>query len=99
MIIYTSNIFAVLGLRALFFLLAAVMDKFYLLQKGVALILIFIGIKLALDMLGFELPTYVSFSVILFLLGGFDLGLHGKTSKKRANNLTLDLFPIPWLGT
>ena len=82
MIIYTSNIFAVLGLRALFFLLAAVMDKFYLLQKGVALILIFIGTKLALDMLGFELPTYVSFSVILFLLGASILASMVKPQRK-----------------
>ncbi|GJM30356.1 MAG: membrane protein [Cyclobacteriaceae bacterium] len=67
-IIYTSNIFAVLGLRALFFLLASLISKFYLLQKGVALILVFIGGKLLLDMLGVEVPTYLSFSVIIFLL-------------------------------
>lgn len=69
-IIYTSNIFAVLGLRALFFLLASIMDKFYLLQKGVSLILIFIGTKLGLELFGVEVPTYVSFSVIIFFLCG-----------------------------
>ena len=68
-IIYTSNIFAVLGLRALFFLLSSVIDKFYLLQKGVSLILVFIGVKLMMDLFGFELPPFLSFSVILFLLG------------------------------
>ncbi len=67
-IIYTSNIFAVLGLRALFFLLASLINKFYLLQKGVALILVFIGGKLMFELLGVEVPTYVSFSVIVFLL-------------------------------
>jgi tellurite resistance protein TerC len=82
MIIYTSNIFAVLGLRALFFLLASIMDRFYLLQKGVSLILIFIGAKLALDMLGFELPTYVSFSVILFFLGASILASMVKPQSK-----------------
>lgn len=41
-LIYTSNIFAVLGLRAMFFLLAGIIDKFYLLQKGLSIILFFI---------------------------------------------------------
>lgn len=45
-VIYTSNIFAVLGLRAMFFLLSNVLDKFYLLQKGLAFVLIFIGVKM-----------------------------------------------------
>ena len=67
-IIYTSNIFAVLGLRAMFFLLSSILDKFYLLQKGVSLILIFIGVKLGLDLLGYELPAYISFSVIILFL-------------------------------
>ncbi|MGI9553229.1 MAG: TerC family protein, partial [Aurantibacter sp.] len=67
-IIFTSNIFAVLGLRALFFLLASVIDKFYLLQKGLSFILVFIGVKMAIGMLGFELPTYITFSVIIFCL-------------------------------
>ena len=73
-IIYTSNIFAVLGLRALFFLLASIIDKFYLLQKGVSLILIFIGIKLGLELIHLEVPTYVSFSVIVFFLVSSVLG-------------------------
>ena len=67
-IIYTSNIFAVLGLRALFFLLASVMDKFYLLQKGLSFILVFIGAKMVVDLFGFQLPTYITFSVIIFCL-------------------------------
>ena len=73
-IIYTSNIFAVLGLRALFFLLSSIIDKFYLLQKGVSLILIFIGIKLGLELFHVEVPTYVSFSVIVFFLVSSVLG-------------------------
>ncbi len=73
-IIYTSNIFAVLGLRALFFLLASIIDRFYLLQKGVSLILIFIGIKLGLELFHFEVPTYVSFSIIVFFLVSSVLG-------------------------
>ncbi len=48
-LIYTSNIFAVMGLRAMFFLLAGIIDKFYLLQKGLSIILFFIGAKMLLD--------------------------------------------------
>ena len=48
-VIYTSNIFAVMGLRAMFFLLANVLDKFYLLQKGLSIVLIFIGVKMLLE--------------------------------------------------
>ncbi len=48
-LIYTSNIFAVMGLRAMFFLLAGVIDKFYLLQKGLSIILFFIGAKMLLE--------------------------------------------------
>lgn len=49
-IIYTSNIFAVMGLRAMFFLLANIIDKFYLLQKGLSIVLIMIGVKMMLEM-------------------------------------------------
>jgi hypothetical protein len=48
-LIYTSNIFAVMGLRAMFFLLAGIIDKFYLLQKGLSIILLFIGAKMLLE--------------------------------------------------
>ena len=48
MIIYTSNIFAVLGLRSLFFLLQGAVNKFAHLQQGIAVVLIFIGLKMLL---------------------------------------------------
>lgn len=80
-VIYTSNIFAVMGLRAMFFLLANVLDKFYLLQKGLSIVLIFIGVKMMLEMeiiqqglgyiLGVEhihIPIFLSFGVIIFVL-------------------------------
>lgn len=80
-VIYTSNIFAVMGLRAMFFLLANVLDKFYLLQKGLSIVLIFIGAKMMLEMeiiqsslgaiFGVEhihVPIFLSFGVIMFLL-------------------------------
>lgn len=67
-ILYTSNIFAVLGLRAKFFLLAGILDRFYLLQKGLSFVLIFIGAKMLLDFFAIEIPITLSFSVILFTL-------------------------------
>lgn len=69
-IIYTSNIFAVMGLRAMFFLLSNVLDKFYLLQKGLAVILIFIGAKMLVDIFDIHVPIILSFSVIIVVLFG-----------------------------
>jgi tellurite resistance protein TerC len=77
-LLYTSNIFAVLGLRAMFFLLAGVLDKFYLLQRGLSLVLIFIGVKMVLEIsdniLGkdyeFHLSAKWSLGIILALLMG-----------------------------
>ncbi len=68
-IVYSSNIFAILGLRALFFLLAGVMDKFTYLKPGVALILIFVGIKMIAS--GWvHPPTWASLVVIAAILLG-----------------------------
>lgn len=67
-LIYTSNIFAVMGLRAMFFLLAGVIDKFYLLQKGLSIILFFIGAKMMLEIFDIHINVYLSFSVIIATL-------------------------------
>ncbi len=67
-LIYTSNIFAVMGLRAMFFLLAGIIDKFYLLQKGLSIILFFIGAKMLLDIIDYEIPPTLSFTVIIVTL-------------------------------
>jgi len=67
-LIYTSNIFAVMGLRAMFFLLAGIIDKFYLLQKGLSIILFFIGAKMLLEMFDIKINVYLSFSVIIATL-------------------------------
>ena len=67
-IVFTSNIFAILGLRSMYFLLAAVVDRFYLLKYGIALILTFVGLK----MLGepwFHIEIIVSLAVIIGVLG------------------------------
>jgi tellurite resistance protein TerC len=67
-LIYTSNIFAVMGLRAMFFLLAGIIDKFYLLQKGLSIILFFIGAKMLLEIWHIDINVYLSFTVIIATL-------------------------------
>ena len=64
-VIYTSNIFAVMGLRAMFFLLANILDRFYLLQKGLSFVLVFIGGKMLVEYLDIHVPTFLSFGIIL----------------------------------
>ena len=68
-VVYSSNLFAILGLRALFFVLAGAMDKFHYLKPGVALILLFVGLKMVLAA-WLPLPTELSLLVILGLLAG-----------------------------
>ncbi|HEY8111199.1 MAG TPA: TerC family protein [Candidatus Nitrosotenuis sp.] len=67
-IVITSNIFAILGLRSLYFLLAGVMEKFYYLKPGLIAILMFIGIKMMVSEI-IEIPTPVSLGVVLGILG------------------------------
>ncbi|HLY71708.1 MAG TPA: TerC/Alx family metal homeostasis membrane protein [Puia sp.] len=68
-VIYTSNIFAVLGLRSLFFLLRGAVDKFTYLQQGIAAVLIFIGLKMLSAILEINISIYVSLLVILGCIG------------------------------
>jgi tellurite resistance protein TerC len=66
-IVLTSNIFAILGLRAMYFLLASMKEKFHLLNYGLAIILVFIGGKmLLLDV--YKIPVYVSLGVVITVL-------------------------------
>jgi tellurite resistance protein TerC len=67
-IVFTSNIFAILGLRSLFFLLAGVVDKFRYLKTGLAAVLVFVGAKMSLADL-YKVPPLVSLLVIASLLG------------------------------
>ena len=71
-VVYTSNIFAILGLRALYFALAAIIDRFAYLKPALAMILVFIGSKIFVaDLLGLEkFPAAVSLSVTVSLIIG-----------------------------
>ena len=68
-IVYTSNIFAILGLRALFFVLAGTMEKFHYLQVGLGLVLAFVGVKMLLADV-YKVPIGISLGVIAALLAG-----------------------------
>jgi len=66
-LVYTSNVFAILGLRSLYFLLAGVMQKFVYLKLGLSAVLVFVGGKMTLSEL-YEVPSTVSLLVIAALL-------------------------------
>lgn len=66
-IVLTSNVLAILGLRAMYFLLAAMADKFHLLSYGLSLILIFIGVKMCLIDV-YKMPVTVSLGVVVAIL-------------------------------
>jgi tellurite resistance protein TerC len=66
-LVYTSNVFAILGLRSLYFLLAGVIDKFVYLKVGLATVLTFVGVKMVL-IDTFKIPTTISLAVIVGIL-------------------------------
>ena len=68
-VVFTSNAFAVLGLRALYFLLAGSVDRFAYLKPGIALLLVFIGVKMLISPL-VHLPVWVSLAAIAVIVGG-----------------------------
>ncbi|MBR5154306.1 MAG: TerC family protein [Alphaproteobacteria bacterium] len=69
-IVYTSNIFAILGLRALYFLLEAAVHRFQYLKSALAIVLIFIGVKILLPVFGIHLESWHSLTVTFGLLFG-----------------------------
>ena len=75
LVIYTSNIFAVLGLRSLFFLLRGAVNKFDYLQQGIAIVLVFIGVKMLgehwiNEWISKEIQVFISLGVILVCISG-----------------------------
>ena len=67
-LVYTSNVFAILGLRSLYFVFADAMRRFTYLQAGLAVVLCFVGVKMILSDL-YHIPTALSLAVIAFVLG------------------------------
>lgn len=69
-IVYTSNVFAILGLRSLYFALAGVLDKFHYLKFGLGLVLTFVGIKMLLGHSPWRIDTHISLGAIVLILTG-----------------------------
>jgi tellurite resistance protein TerC len=83
-IVYTSNVFAILGLRSMYFALAGMMDLFHYLHYGLSMVLIFIGLK----MLGshyVSIPTGWALTVVLLVLGASILASLLNPQKKLAD--------------
>ena len=84
-LVLTSNIFAILGLRALYFFLAKSVDRFHLLKYGLAVILAFVGAKMLLGAVDIEIPTFVSLLLIAVILAAtvlLSLKIEPKTDSK-----------------
>jgi len=69
-LVYTSNIFAILGLRALYFALSAMIHRFHYLKYALALILVVIGLKIVLMMIGIKLPAILTLGLTFGLIAG-----------------------------
>ncbi len=85
-VIYSSNIFAVLGLRSLFFLLRGAVDRFAYLQQGIAVVLVFVGVKMLIEYFGIHISIYISLAVIIACLGGSVLYSHLHHLAKKQDN-------------
>ena len=91
-IVYTSNVFAILGLRSMYFLLAGVVDKFRYLRVGLAIVLTFIGLKMLAGAIGFHIPTKVSLAVVAVVLVG-SVVASLLVSPEGEKTITVDLPP------
>jgi len=91
-IVYTSNVFAILGLRSMYFLLAGVVEKFRYLRLGLAIVLTFIGVKMLVVAVGFHIPIKISLAfVALVLVGSVVASL--VVSPEGEKTITVDLPP------
>lgn len=80
-IVYTSNVFAILGLRSLYFALAHLINRFIYLSYGLAIILVFVGLKMVMVDV-FKIPTFISLLVIALVISGSVLLSFIKTERK-----------------
>lgn len=93
-VIYTSNIFAVLGLRSLFFLLRGAVGKFAYLQQGIAIVLVFIGLKMLVEFFNIHVPIVISLLVILVCLITsivYSMSVAGKEEEEEVVNTGTDV--------
>lgn len=89
LVLFSSNIFAVLGLRALFFILQKAADRFDFLQQGIAVVLVFIGIKMLLEIIDIKISIGISLGAIVLCIGTSILySLHYNREKTDSNTIT-----------
>ena len=82
-IVFTSNIFAILGLRAMYFMLAGMAERFHLLKYGLAIVLLFVGTKmLIVDF--YKIPVGLSLGIVGFIIAGFMFASLWTTRKRAA---------------
>ena len=67
-VVFTSNVFAILGLRSMYFALSSVMHKFHYLKYGLAVILTFVGVKMLLGHTSWKIPIGISLAVVALVL-------------------------------
>jgi tellurite resistance protein TerC len=89
-LVFSSNAFAILGLRALYFLLAGVMDRFIYLKTGLAVVLVYVGIKMLLGGIGFDIPTVLSLGIIALTLTVAIIASLRATSREERDRLALE---------
>lgn len=83
-IVFTSNVFAILGLRSLYFALAAMINKFRYLKVSIVIVLIYVGIKMLISEL-YHIPTLVSLAIIILILSaGIILSIRSTKSKNNS---------------
>ena len=92
-IVFTSNIFAIMGMRSLFFLLAGVAKRFVYLQPGLAIVLVFVGAKMVISP-WLKIPVIVSLLIVLLLLGGSIVASLIKTRRGRRVESTDEAVPM-----
>lgn len=91
-IVYTSHVFAILGLRSPYFAIGGMMDRFHLLKDALGLILIFIGIKMLLGPSVYKIDTVVSLIVVVSVLG---LSIMLSLLRPLANPIAPAIPPVP----
>jgi tellurite resistance protein TerC len=93
-IVYTSNVFAILGLRSMYFLLAGVVERFHYLKLGLAIVLTFIGIKMLMGIVHIDIPISISLPVVaLVLLVAVAASLFWPKQEQRATVVRLEGNP------
>lgn len=92
-IVYTSNVFAILGLRSMYFLLAGVVEKFHYLRTGLAIVLTFIGLKMLLEAAHLQIPIWVSLIFVFVVLASSVVASIVWPASEQETSIDVDLPP------